>query len=320
MAAARIEQPALFEFKEDCRPVSERTAAGRYREPSLFDVYAANAGISISDNRLRDSSALSSLVRTRGFNRGQGDERCGNCCQPPQRLIPASAQTGGKTPPRVIDRTSNRFDSKARPFGEALELALRAEPRSTPQRRAAPRANAARRRPRAPSAELADDEPAAGPQHARHLPEHGRRIFDKAENGDRNDGIELPRRKRQVLGGRDLERDRRLLIFRSHAGGVDHLLRGVDTSDLGTPELQCEVSVPAADIEDARTRHIARQLKDQRPFEAIGDDPDIGGPPFGRKPRSQPRKGAISPNVVHRLLPIGHSTSTLSACSGIDPD
>src|SRR5271166_466183 len=174
MAAARIEQPALFELKEDCRPVSERTAAGRYREPSLFDVYAANAGISISDNRLRDSSALSSLVRTRGFNRGQGDERCGNCCQPPQRLIPASAQTGGKTPPRVIDRTSNRFDSKARPFGEALELALRAEPRSTPQRRAEPRANAARRRPKAPSAELADDEPAAGPQHARHLPEHGR--------------------------------------------------------------------------------------------------------------------------------------------------
>ena len=36
MAAARIDQPALFELKEDCRSVSERTAAGRYREPSLF--------------------------------------------------------------------------------------------------------------------------------------------------------------------------------------------------------------------------------------------------------------------------------------------
>ena len=36
MAAARIDQPALFELKEECRSVSERTAAGRYREPSLF--------------------------------------------------------------------------------------------------------------------------------------------------------------------------------------------------------------------------------------------------------------------------------------------
>jgi hypothetical protein len=29
-------QPCLFELKEDCRPASERTAAGRFREPSLF--------------------------------------------------------------------------------------------------------------------------------------------------------------------------------------------------------------------------------------------------------------------------------------------
>jgi hypothetical protein len=47
----------------------------------------------------------------------------------------------------------------------------------------------------------------------------------------------------------------------------------------------------------------SRQLKDQCPFEAIGDDHDIGGPPFGIKRRSQRRKGVISPNVVHRLLP-----------------
>jgi hypothetical protein len=29
-------QPALFELKDDCRPEAERTAAGRYREPTLF--------------------------------------------------------------------------------------------------------------------------------------------------------------------------------------------------------------------------------------------------------------------------------------------
>jgi hypothetical protein len=35
-AAAKIEQPVLFEMKEDNRLPSERTAAGRYAEPSLF--------------------------------------------------------------------------------------------------------------------------------------------------------------------------------------------------------------------------------------------------------------------------------------------
>jgi len=35
-ACAEPGQPALFELREDHRPASDRTAAGRYREPSLF--------------------------------------------------------------------------------------------------------------------------------------------------------------------------------------------------------------------------------------------------------------------------------------------
>ena len=34
--AAQPRQLALFELKVDCRPAADRTAAGRYREPSLF--------------------------------------------------------------------------------------------------------------------------------------------------------------------------------------------------------------------------------------------------------------------------------------------
>jgi hypothetical protein len=30
-------QPALFDLKEDHRPAAERSAAGRYREPSLLE-------------------------------------------------------------------------------------------------------------------------------------------------------------------------------------------------------------------------------------------------------------------------------------------
>jgi hypothetical protein len=34
--AAKPQQLALFDLKEDRRPVADRTAAGRYAEPSLF--------------------------------------------------------------------------------------------------------------------------------------------------------------------------------------------------------------------------------------------------------------------------------------------
>jgi hypothetical protein len=36
--AAEARQLALFELKDDCRPATERTAAGRYAEPTLLAV------------------------------------------------------------------------------------------------------------------------------------------------------------------------------------------------------------------------------------------------------------------------------------------
>jgi len=36
-AHANVQQPALFELKDDYRPPAERTAAGRYLEPNLFE-------------------------------------------------------------------------------------------------------------------------------------------------------------------------------------------------------------------------------------------------------------------------------------------
>ena len=36
-ARAEAQQPALFELKTDSRPRAERTADGRYRQPSLSD-------------------------------------------------------------------------------------------------------------------------------------------------------------------------------------------------------------------------------------------------------------------------------------------
>jgi hypothetical protein len=38
LKAAQSRQLALFELKNDCRPAAERTAAGRYSEPTLFTV------------------------------------------------------------------------------------------------------------------------------------------------------------------------------------------------------------------------------------------------------------------------------------------
>ena len=38
--AKQARQLALFELKDDCRPQAERTAAGRFREPTLFALLA----------------------------------------------------------------------------------------------------------------------------------------------------------------------------------------------------------------------------------------------------------------------------------------
>jgi hypothetical protein len=40
--AVQTAQPALFELKNDCRPPAERTATGRYREPTLFAAMTAS--------------------------------------------------------------------------------------------------------------------------------------------------------------------------------------------------------------------------------------------------------------------------------------
>ena len=42
--AARPQQPAVFDLKQDYRPAAERTADGRYREPSLLSPLQDPAG------------------------------------------------------------------------------------------------------------------------------------------------------------------------------------------------------------------------------------------------------------------------------------
>lgn len=42
--AAQPRQPALFTLKQDCRPAAERSAAGRYLEPSLLAIMQESEG------------------------------------------------------------------------------------------------------------------------------------------------------------------------------------------------------------------------------------------------------------------------------------
>jgi hypothetical protein len=37
-AQRTVQQPTLFKLRDDCRPASQQTAAGRYKEPTLFEV------------------------------------------------------------------------------------------------------------------------------------------------------------------------------------------------------------------------------------------------------------------------------------------
>ena len=42
--AAQPQQPALFALKDDCRPAAERSAAGRYEEPTLLSLLQERQG------------------------------------------------------------------------------------------------------------------------------------------------------------------------------------------------------------------------------------------------------------------------------------
>jgi len=42
--AAQPQQPALFTLKDDCRPAAERSAAGRYQEPTLLSLLQERQG------------------------------------------------------------------------------------------------------------------------------------------------------------------------------------------------------------------------------------------------------------------------------------
>jgi len=66
-AAWQGEQPTLFELREDCRPAAERTAAGRYLEPSLFALRGVTgSGAPILENgRRRWPSGLGAGCGTR---------------------------------------------------------------------------------------------------------------------------------------------------------------------------------------------------------------------------------------------------------------
>ena len=58
--AAEARQLALFEVKNDCRPAAERTAAGRYQEPTLLaliqDDFAQNYRVDSSIKRKLSTS------------------------------------------------------------------------------------------------------------------------------------------------------------------------------------------------------------------------------------------------------------------------
>jgi hypothetical protein len=46
--ADQCRQLTLFDLKDDCRPEAERTAGGRYREPTLFVLAAAEQAKTVS--------------------------------------------------------------------------------------------------------------------------------------------------------------------------------------------------------------------------------------------------------------------------------
>lgn len=59
LQAAQPRQLVLFEVKEDCRPAVERTAAGRYEEPTFLEFYQRGDGENFTRSRRGPASSQS---------------------------------------------------------------------------------------------------------------------------------------------------------------------------------------------------------------------------------------------------------------------
>jgi len=141
---------------------------------------------------------------------------------PAYRQINRTKDSCGKPASGIIDRPAHVLHDQASLLGEAAKLAGRPEAGMAPESRSHPGSDAPRRRPGAPLAKLADDEPASGPQYARDFPKNRARVINKAKDGDGRYDVELLGRKRQMFGRPNLKSDIYLGLCHSIFCRFDH--------------------------------------------------------------------------------------------------
>jgi len=127
------------------------------------------------------------------------------------------------------------------------------------------------RRPSRGLYELADHQPSARAQDPSHLTEDRSGIFDEAKDCDRDRDVEARRRKGQMLGCANMKLDIGAILLRSLLGCLDHGIRSVDAGDSGAapPQLDREIAVTAAHVENAVIPHVLEKLEDQSTFETV---------------------------------------------------
>jgi len=106
-----------------------------------------------------------------------------------------------------------------------------------------------------------------------HFPENRSGVFDETKDRHRNDDIEVFVQKRQAPRRRHPKIDVDPFPRRPSSGRRDHRLGGVDPDDTRAAlrEFDRKIAIAAPDIQNISLANVAEQVKDQPPFEALGN-------------------------------------------------
>jgi hypothetical protein len=118
-----------------------------------------------------------------------------------------------------------------------------------------------------------------GFKRSRRFPKHGLRILEKAQHRNCRDDVEAFRLKWEPSGVGALKDDVRTMVLCPRPSRVNHCTGGINTRHISTTLGKCERegAIAAPNVKDHLAENIARQPKNESPFQPGRGGVDSGG-------------------------------------------
>jgi hypothetical protein len=170
-----------------------------------------------------------------------------------------------------IDRSAYNGDAKPGDVDKAPQLGTRPKMGAPPRPRIEPSTDATLDGPDAEPRKLAENEPSARSEHARHLADGPLRVRNDAEHRHGKDNIEGAVVEGKLLSIPELEPEHNATIRRPLGGCIEHDLLGIETGHAGTTcrRLDRVRAVPSSDVQHSLAVQGSSEVEDDACFHAL---------------------------------------------------